>query len=213
MLQPDGDLWYICANALILQGHHSFRASWVKGHVTLQAMRRDPDIIPDAIDNGIADLIAGAGATTAGTAAQSQLLGYYAKKQRAYATLIRAIIKRILRVSDDVRTRREALAKQRGQGHRGPQFVDAPSIPEHPTPDMGFKIQLIEPPPLSGDLMSVSRQLQLIGYWTSIRLAPISDMVAEAGSTWLELFTFFTLRGGSTAAKHVKRNSWPQTQI
>ena len=93
MLQPDGDLWYMFANALILKGHHSFRASWVKGHVTLQAMRRDPDIIPDAIDNGIADLIAGAGATIAGTAAQSQLRGYYAKKQRAYATLIRAIIK------------------------------------------------------------------------------------------------------------------------
>ena len=121
LLQPDGDLWYIFASALNAKGFHTFRASWVKGHVTLQAMRDDPSIIADAIDNGVAGLIAGAGATTAGTTAQSQLLVYYATKQRAYARLIRAIIDRILRVSDELHSRRETSAKQRGQGHRGVQ--------------------------------------------------------------------------------------------
>ena len=71
LLQPDGDLWYIFESALKAKGLHSFRATWVKGHVTPQAMRDDPRMIPDAIDNGVADLIAGAGAKTAGTTAQS----------------------------------------------------------------------------------------------------------------------------------------------
>ena len=142
MLQVDGDLWYIFASALEAKGYHSCRASWVKGRVTMQAMRDDPDSIPDAIDNGVADLIAGAGATTAGTTAQSQLLGYYSQKQRAYSRLIRAIIDRILRVSDEVRARREAVARQRASGQRGAQFIDAPNLPIHPTPDVGFRIKL-----------------------------------------------------------------------
>ena len=150
-------LSYIFASALNAKGCHTFRASWDKGHVTLQAMRDDPCIIPDAIDNGVADLIAGAGATTAGTTAQSQLLRYYSTKQRAYARFIRAIIDRILRVSDKVRLIREASAKQRGQGQRGVQYVDAPSMPHHPSTDQGFRINLVEPPPLSGDLQSVGR--------------------------------------------------------
>ena len=45
----------------------------------------------------------------------------------------------------------------------------------------------------------MSRQLQLIGYWSSIRLQPVDDMTCEHGSTWLELFAFFTLRGGCIA--------------
>ena len=73
MLQVDGDLWYNFASTLKAKGHHSFWATWVKGHVTMQAMRDDPDSIPDAIDNGVADLIAGTGATTAGATAQSHL--------------------------------------------------------------------------------------------------------------------------------------------
>ena len=76
LLQPDGDLWYTFESAVKAKGIHAFRATWVKGHVTLQAMRDDPRMISDAIDNGVADLIAGAGAKTAGTTAQSQLLGY-----------------------------------------------------------------------------------------------------------------------------------------
>ena len=45
----------------------------------------------------------------------------------------------------------------------------------------------------------MSRQLQLIRYWSSIRLQPIDDMTCEHGTTWLELFAFFTLRGGCIA--------------
>ena len=120
LLQPDGDLWYTFECALRAKGFHSFRATWVKGHVTLQAMRDDPRMIPDAIDNGVADLIAGAGAKTAGTTVQSQLLGYYAAKQCAYAKLTRAIVNRILRVSDEVRDRRDAIAKLQGAQPRHP---------------------------------------------------------------------------------------------
>ena len=129
-------------------------------------MRDDRRMTPDAIDNGVADLIAGAGAKTAGTTAQSQLLGYCAAKQRTYAKLMRAIVNRILRVSDEVRNRRDAIAKLHGHS-RGVQFIDAPSQPAHPEPDTGFRIMLIEPPPISGDLQSVSRHLQLIGFWTT----------------------------------------------
>ena len=106
-----------------------------KGHVTLQAMIDDIDIIPKAIDNGVADLVAGAGATTAGKAAQSQILRYYADKQRAYSRLMRAIIRRVLRVSEEVRARREAHAATWERG-RGPMYIDAPSQPSHP--ESGF---------------------------------------------------------------------------
>ena len=58
MLQPDGDLWETFDNATRTKGVHAFRATWVKGHVTLQAMLDYPDIIPNAIDNGVADLVA-----------------------------------------------------------------------------------------------------------------------------------------------------------
>ena len=83
-------------------------------------MRDDPRMIPDATDDGVADLIAGAGAKTAGTTAQTQLLGYYAAKQRAYAKLMRAIVNRILGVSDEVRDRRDAIAKLQGAQPRHP---------------------------------------------------------------------------------------------
>ena len=38
ILQVDGDLWYTFAPALAAKGYHSFRATWVKGHVTMQTM-------------------------------------------------------------------------------------------------------------------------------------------------------------------------------
>ena len=198
MLQPDGDLWETFDNATRTKGVHAFRATWVKGHVTLQAMLDYPDTIPHAIGNGVADLVAGAGATTAGKSAQSQLLRYYADKQRAYSRLMRAITRRVLRVSEEVRARREAQAALQRRG-RGPTYIDAPAQPAHP--DTGFRINLQDPPPLSGALQFVSRQLQLIGYWTSIRLQPIVDMTSEHGTTWLELFAFFTLRGGCMATQ------------
>ena len=198
MLQADGDLWETFDNATRAKGVHAFRASWVKGHVTLQAMLDNIDIIPNAIDNGVADLVAGAGATTAGKSAQSQLLRYFADKQRAYTQLMRAIVRRVLRVSGEVRARREAQAALHPRG-RGPTFIDAPVQPEHP--ETGFKINLQDPPPLSGALQFVSKQLQLIGFWSSIRLQPIFDMTSEHGTTWLELFAFFTLRGGCVAAQ------------
>ena len=111
MLQPDDDLWESFDNSTRTKGVHAFRATWVKGHVTLQAMLDYPDI-SHAIGNGVADLVAGAGATTAGKSAQSQLLRYFADKQRAYIHLMRAIIRRVLRVSSEVRARREAALLQ-----------------------------------------------------------------------------------------------------
>ena len=72
-------------------------------------------------------------------------------------------------------------------------------MPEHP--GTGFRISLIDPPPLSGELQFVSKQLQLIGFWTSIRLQPVVDMVSDYGTTWLELYAFRTLRGGSISTK------------
>ncbi len=198
MLQADGDLWETFDNATRDKGSHAFQASWVKGHVTLQAMVDDIDIIPNAIDNGVADLVAGAGATTAGKTAQSQLLRYYADKQCAYSRLMRAIICRVLRVSEEVRARREAQAALRERG-RGPTYITAPMQPEHP--DTGFIINLQDPPPLGGELQFISRQLQLTCFWTSIRLQPIDNMTCEHGTTWLELFAFFTLRGGSSATQ------------
>ena len=128
MLQADGNLWETFNNATRDKGLHAFRATWVKGHVTLQAMVDNMDIIPNAIDNGVADLVAGAGATTAGKAAQSQLLRYYADKQRAYSRFMRAIIRRVLRVSEEVRARREVQAAIRERG-RGPTYIGAPMQP------------------------------------------------------------------------------------
>ena len=121
MLQPDGDLWETFDNATRTKGVRAFRATWVKGHVTLQAMLDYPDTIPHAIGNGVADLVAGAGATTAGKSAQSQLLRYFADKQRAYIHLMRAIIRRVLRVSSEVRARSEAAlcrVANVDEGHR-----------------------------------------------------------------------------------------------
>ena len=112
----------------------------------------DMDIIPKAIDSGVADLVAGAGATTAGKSAQSQLLRYYADKQRAYSRFIRAIILRVLRVSEEFRARTEAQAAARERG-RGPTFIDAPPQPAHP--DTGFGIHLQDPPRLAGNCNSL----------------------------------------------------------
>ena len=199
MLQPDGDLWETFDNATRTKGVHAFRATWVKGHVTLQAMLDYPDTIPHAIGNGVADLVAGAGATTAGKSAQSQLLRCLADKQRAYLHLMRAIVRRVLSVSSEVRDRREAALLQTRERGRGPSYIDAPPQPEHP--GTGFRISLLDPPPLRGELQFVSKQLQLIGFWSSVRLQPIVDMSSDYGTTWLELFAFFTLRGGCISTK------------
>ena len=115
-------------------------------------MLDDMDIIPNAIDNGVADVVAGAGATTAGKAAQSQLLRYYADKQRAYSRFMRAVIHRILRVSGEVRARRDAQAAANDRGH-GATFIDAPLQPSYP--DIGFRVILQDPPPLSGSSNSL----------------------------------------------------------
>ena len=53
--------------------------------------------------SGVADVAAGAGATTAGRTAQHQLQVFYARKQTAYSKLMRAITARLVRVRAEVR--------------------------------------------------------------------------------------------------------------
>ena len=132
MLLPDGDLWASFERALNIRGKHSFAASWTKGHVTMEAMRDNPTLIYNAIQNGIVDGAAGAGATTAGRAAQHQLLDYYARKQAACIQLMRAIIARLVRVSAEVHRRRDEHRKA-ARSSGAIKYVDAPPEPESPS--------------------------------------------------------------------------------
>ena len=153
----------------------SFAASWTKGHVTMETMRDDPSTIYSAVQNGIADTAAGAGAKTAGRTAQRQLLDYYARKQVAYITLMRAIVAGLVRVGAEVHRRRDA-AKKAARGRGAITYIDAPPEPERPSSSASGFIVFESPPPFQGSMLQVTRQLQLQVFCTSIYLNPLSDM-------------------------------------
>ena len=63
------------------------------------------------------------------------------------------------------------------------------------------------PPPVQGNLFEVTRLLQLQGYRASLMFAPVADMVNHSGTTWIELFALFLLRGGCIAPEQVSQST------
>ena len=149
------------------RGAHSIAVSWTKGHVTLKALQDRTHSSHSAISNSVADLAAGRG-FEAGYGVTRDLLAYYAGKQRIYIDLIRAISDRISRVAQHVAERRRAKTATANIVN-----IQTPSAPDHPPGECSTRIVVIDPPPVSGDLACIQRQMQLRAFWSLIKLMPI----------------------------------------
>ena len=55
-------------------------------------------------------------------------------------------------------------------------------------------------PPLRGPRHEQEFQICLRTFWLRIRLAPLADPLNQPGTTWIDLFTWFTIMGGRVHA-------------
>ena len=71
-----------------------------------------------------------------------------------------------------------------------------PVLPNQHSYDYARNLTSTGYPPLHGHRHEQELQICLCTYWQRIRLVPLVDPLNETGVTWLELFAWFTLRGG-----------------
>ena len=100
-----------------------------------------------ALYNGIADQAAGNAAVAANTEHKAELLKYFGRKQHAYTLLIRAIMRRIVRVTSHTRAHRKAAAREK-QADKSSHFVTTPGVPEFASVRVSVLIRLVDAPPL-----------------------------------------------------------------
>ena len=119
----------IIQEALETRGRHATRVSWTKGHASVKAIRDGSVSIWAAMSNSLADKAAGSADEAAGTQSKVGILGYFARKQKAYSKLIAAIMRRIIRVTVHTRSFRKAAEEEQAKDGAN-KFVDTPGVPK-----------------------------------------------------------------------------------
>ena len=201
-LQTDGDLWTAFSDAVRAKDLQAVKVSWTKGHTTLRALREGLVSTRAAVANSIADRAANLGSKDAIITAKRQILDYFAMNQEAYMKLFAAIHRRIARVAIRTAELREAAAKAKESGTSVLSFVPTPQPSTHPSTNY-ITIRLVAPPPIQGDEHQRIVQYQLRIFWTRLYVtptaAPQEPAITEHGTTWLELFLLFTIKGGKVS--------------
>ena len=107
-------------------------------------------------------------------------------------------MRRIARVANFTRLAREKLVEEKAKSE--PRTIPIPPPRPQAPRDETWAIAFKALPPLHGHKFECVLQLCLHILWSSMRLAPLTDPRDEAGTTWLELFVWFTLIGGRVHA-------------
>ena len=175
----------------------------VKGHATLKHMR-DMERPRDAIFNSYADAAAAHGHRHPTVAAKNELLDYLGRKQEHLVRVVAAIQRRLARVAKAANELLDEQAKNQPQ-----DMVDAPlfkhSDLSHTTSTFSFE----NAPPIDIEEDYAIVQIMIRIFWTRLMLVPIEDHSLHHGTTWLELYAWFSIKGGFAvvqpeARKHLR---------
>jgi len=120
------------------------------------------------------------------------VLSYFASKHKRLVIITSAIARRIARVAAAANTILEQQAKSKAKA----VFIDAPSVPTYEGLISRIHLGFISPPPFVEDQRRAFQDAQLRVFWSRLAIHPIRDAECECGTTWLELFVLFSLRGG-----------------
>ena len=191
-LQVDGDLWETFHELAQQRGVHSIAFTWTKGHASYRHLTQQLTNARNAVFNGYADAAADQGHRSARVSVGNEVLSYLATKHKRLIEIICAITRRIARVAAAA----NKLLEQKAASRAKHTFIDVPAIPSFPDPVFAIHLEFDAPPPLVDDAKAALQEAQVRVFWMRLFIHPLADAEHETGTTWLELFTLYSLKGG-----------------
>ena len=191
-LQADGDLWETFHALVQQRGAHSIALTWTKGHATYDHLIRQVTSSRNAVFNAYADAAADQGHRRDTVRVVNEVLNYLAAKHRRLTDIMRAIVRRVARVAAAVNKRLEEQTASRAKN----VFIDTPGVPVYRDQACASHLVFEALPPLSDDANVAFREAQIRAFWTRLLIHPLPNTADESGTTWLQLFAVYSLRGG-----------------